>query len=190
MKVRREVPRYNNDGNRAKKDAVQYRCGVCGQWTKSTAVAVDHITPVIDVQVGFVDWNTFVQRLFCDASNLQVICDTCHNAKTQAERIARLNIQYAQELDVLEQAFKTDNHENVTEDVAADLIVKAEMKIKDIKEERAADGKLEQAKQIVKDLNGAYNSTIKYEQAKIAFLLEKIQEIQSGDVNPSSGANS
>ena len=90
---------------------------------------------------------------------------------------------------VLSKSF-VDNHENVTEDVAADLIVKAEIKVKNIKEERAADGKLEQAKQIVKDLNGAYTSAIKYEQAKIAFLIEKIEEIQSGDVNPSSGANS
>ena len=90
---------------------------------------------------------------------------------------------------VLSKAF-LDNHENVTEDVAADLIVNAEMKVKEIKEERAADGKLEQAKQIVKDLNGAYTSAIKYEQAKIDFLLEKIKEIQSGDINPSSGANS
>jgi hypothetical protein len=90
---------------------------------------------------------------------------------------------------VLSKSF-VDNHENVTEDVAADLIVKAEMKVKEIKVERAADGKLEQARQIVKDLNGAYTSAIKYEQAKIDFLLEKIQEIQSGDVNPSSGANS
>lgn len=90
---------------------------------------------------------------------------------------------------VLSKSF-VDNHENVTEDVAADLIVKAEIKIKEIKEERAADGKLEQARQIVKDLNGAYTSAVKYEQAKIAFLIEKIEEIQSGDVNPSSGANS
>lgn len=90
---------------------------------------------------------------------------------------------------VLSKSF-VDNNENVTEDVAADLIVKAELQIKAVREERAADGKLEQAKQIVKDLNGAYNSTIKYEQAKISFLLEKIEEIQSGDINPSSGANS
>ena len=33
---------------------------------------------------------------------------------------------------VLSKAF-VDNHENVTEDVAADLIVKAEMKVKEIK---------------------------------------------------------
>jgi 5-methylcytosine-specific restriction endonuclease McrA len=98
MKVRREVPRYNKDGSRAKKDAVQYRCTPCGQWTKSTAVSVDHISPVIDVQAGFVDWNQFVARLFCDANNLQVICDTCHDDKTYAERIARLTAQYNQEL--------------------------------------------------------------------------------------------
>ena len=90
---------------------------------------------------------------------------------------------------VLSKSF-VDNHENVTEDVAADLIVKAEQRMRHIREERAADEKLAQAKQIVKDLNGAYTSTIKYEQAKIDFLLEKIEEIQSGDVNPSSGANS
>ena len=90
---------------------------------------------------------------------------------------------------VLSQSF-VDNHETVSEDVAADLIVKAELKIKEIKEERKADGRLEQAKQISKDLNKAYSSAINYEGAKIDFLLEKIQEIQGGNVNPSSAANS
>ena len=89
---------------------------------------------------------------------------------------------------VLSKSF-VDNHENVNEDVASELIVKATQKIREIKEERAADEKLAQAKQIVKDLNSAYTSAIKYEQAKIDFLLEKIAEIQSGEVNPSSGAN-
>lgn len=82
-----------------------------------------------------------------------------------------------------------DNHENVNADVAADLVVRASQKIREIKEERASDEKLAQAKQIVKDLNSAYTATIKYEQAKIDFLLEKIQEIENGDVNPDSGAN-
>jgi len=89
---------------------------------------------------------------------------------------------------VLSKSF-VDNHENVNQDVASDLIVKATQKIREIKEERAADGKLEQARQIVKDLNSAYTAAIKYEQAKIDFLLEKIQEIESGEVNPDSGAN-
>lgn len=89
---------------------------------------------------------------------------------------------------VLSKSF-VDNHENVDEDVASDLIVKAEQKIRLLKEERAADEKLAQARQIVKDLSSAYSSAQKYEQAKIDFLLDKLAEIQSGDVNPSSGAN-
>lgn len=89
MKVRREVPRYNKDGTRAKKDAVQYLCGVCAQYVSSTKIAVDHKIPVIDVDKGFVDWNTFVDRVFCDEANLQVICDPCHQAKTNSERFER-----------------------------------------------------------------------------------------------------
>ena len=114
MKVRREIPKFNKNGSRAKKDAVQYCCNVCGQWVGSTSVTVDHITPVIDVQAGFVDWNQFVDRLFCGPQNLQVICDTCHNSKTQGERIARLLTQYTEELDRLEvQINISDNHRNL-----------------------------------------------------------------------------
>ncbi len=89
---------------------------------------------------------------------------------------------------VLSKSF-VDNHENVDEDTAMQLIVSAEQKIKEIREERNADEKLTAAKQIVKDINSAYSSTIKYEEAKIQFLLAKLEEIQSGEVNPSSGAN-
>lgn len=89
---------------------------------------------------------------------------------------------------VLGNAF-VENNEEVNEDVAAELIVRAEQKIKEIEEERAADEKLAAAKNIVKDLNGSYTSAIKYEKAKINFLLDKIAEIQGGFVNPSSGAN-
>jgi len=82
-----------------------------------------------------------------------------------------------------------DNHENIDEDKAGQLIVLAEQKIKEVQEEKDADEKLTAAKQIVKDINSAYTSAIKYERAKISFLLEKIAEIQDGEVNPSSGAN-
>lgn len=98
FKVRREIPRYNKDGSRAKKDAVQYQCAVCKQWVGSTHVAVDHLVPVISVDDGFVDWNEFVARLFCDASNLQVICEECHQKKTNAERAERNRKKDLQEL--------------------------------------------------------------------------------------------
>lgn len=78
-----------------------------------------------------------------------------------------------------------DNHENIDEDTAGSLVVSSTQKIKELEEERSADEKLTAAKQIVKDLNGAYTSAIKYEKAKINFLLEKIAEIQDGDINPS-----
>lgn len=83
-----------------------------------------------------------------------------------------------------------DNHESINEDDAAQMIVNAEQKIRQIKEEKVADEKLAAARQIVKDLGAAYSAAIKYEQAKIDFLVEKINEIQNGEVNPTSGANS
>lgn len=99
---RREVPRYNKDGSQHKKNWVQRECQVCGSWVSTSKMAVDHIVPVVSVDEGFQDWNEFVARLWCDPSNLQRICDTCHDKKTQEERIARLKIKYTQELDVLE----------------------------------------------------------------------------------------
>lgn len=90
---------------------------------------------------------------------------------------------------VLDQSF-VDNAEGISEDVAGELIVRSTQKIREIEQERDADEKLTAAKQIVKDINSAYTSAIKYEKVKINFLLEKINEIQSGEVNPSSGANS
>lgn len=78
-----------------------------------------------------------------------------------------------------------DNHEDVNEDTASQLIVQASQKIREIEDERSADEKLMAARQIVKDINSAYTSAIKYERAKISFLLEKINKIENGEVNPS-----
>ena len=82
-----------------------------------------------------------------------------------------------------------DNSANLNEDEATVLLVEAEQKIRLLKEEKAADEKLTAAKNIVKDLSAGYNSALSYEKAKISFLLDKIQEIQDGSVNPHSGAN-
>jgi len=91
--VRREVPKYNKDGSRAKRDSVQYQCQVCLGWVSSTRAAVDHVDPVIHPDKGFENWDTFVNRLFCAKSNLQVICEICHKAKTNRERLHRAIIR-------------------------------------------------------------------------------------------------
>jgi hypothetical protein len=88
----------------------------------------------------------------------------------------------------LSQSF-VDNAKDLNEDEATTLLVEAEQKIRLIKEERAADEKLNAAKTIAKELAAGYNSALNYEKAKITFLLDKIQEIQDGSVNPHSGLN-
>lgn len=89
---KRKVARYNKDGSRAKVDSVEHLCSVCNQWKKSSKtskVAIDHIDPVIDPDIGFVDLNTYFARLWCDKSNLQKICGQCHREKTNAEALKR-----------------------------------------------------------------------------------------------------
>jgi 5-methylcytosine-specific restriction endonuclease McrA len=104
---RQEFPRYKKDGTRHKRNWVKRQCQVCSQWVSSSYISVDHIDPVISVDHGKQDWNTFIDRLWCNTagkSNLQRICDPCHNKKTQGERITRLTKQYTEELDKLEAA--------------------------------------------------------------------------------------
>jgi hypothetical protein len=103
---RREVPKYKKDGTLAKKPAVQRQCQVCDEWVGSTKLAVDHINPVISVTDGFQDWNEFIARLWCDKTNLQRICHTCHDAKTYAERIARTLKKDGADLSALEETVK------------------------------------------------------------------------------------
>lgn len=103
---RREVPRYKQDGTRHKKNWVQRQCQVCNNWESSSKMAVDHINPVVSIDDGFQDWNEFIARLWCDKSNLQRICDTCHDKKTAEERIARLLKQYTEELNDIEKTVR------------------------------------------------------------------------------------
>jgi 5-methylcytosine-specific restriction endonuclease McrA len=105
---RREVPRYCKDGSRHKKNAVQRQCEICGNWVSSSQITIDHINPVVDIEEGFIDWNEFISRLWCDKSNLQRACDDCHSKKTHKEQISRLLKQYHQELKVLESTVNCD----------------------------------------------------------------------------------
>jgi len=86
---------------------------------------------------------------------------------------------------ILSKTFLEDNNE-VNEDLAASLIVKAEQQMKALNDEMGEDEQLLAASQIKKDLESGYKTAIKYEQAKIQYLLAKIEEIQEGDVNPNA----
>ena len=96
-----------------------------------------------------------------------------------------MSLDYGKAKKILSSAF-LENNENVSEDEAASLVVKAEMMIKGLREEKSEDEQLVAAIQVKKDLESGYNNAIKYEEAKIQYLLAKIEEIQEGEVNPHS----
>jgi 5-methylcytosine-specific restriction endonuclease McrA len=69
--------------------AAHYKCADCGEEFPQKEIQCDHINPVVSPLDGFIDWDTFIDRLFCEASNLQVLCTSCHNKKTKEEKKIR-----------------------------------------------------------------------------------------------------
>lgn len=63
-----------------------YKCNACKQEFTNKEVEVDHIIPVVDPVQGFVDWNTYIERMFSERDNYQVLCVTCHKKKSKLER--------------------------------------------------------------------------------------------------------
>lgn len=68
-----------------KRQRWEYQCNKCKKWFNSTSVSVDHIKPV-GTLTKFEDLPNFVRNLFCEANNLQCLCEKCHNKKTQNEK--------------------------------------------------------------------------------------------------------
>lgn len=62
----------------------EYQCAHCQQWHRGDAVSVDHIVPWGDPwSMSFID---ACRALLVSADELQVLCDACHEIKTQFER--------------------------------------------------------------------------------------------------------
>lgn len=69
--------------------AMHYVCAACKKEFPLKEVQVDHRSPVVDPKVGFVDWSTFIERLYVEAKKLQVLCKPCHKKKTNKEKARR-----------------------------------------------------------------------------------------------------
>jgi hypothetical protein len=84
-KVRKECIPNNKDGSESKKKRVYYQCNHCKEWFSSKEIQVDHIDPVIPIQIPFKYMNidVVVDRVFCDPSNLQVLCKKDHLQKSK-----------------------------------------------------------------------------------------------------------
>src|SRR5271166_4317831 len=69
-----------------------YRCEDCGNCYLRGNTHVDHHVPVVGPE-GIVGWDAYVERLFCDASNLKVLCKGCHGKKTKKENAERAEVR-------------------------------------------------------------------------------------------------
>jgi hypothetical protein len=81
----------------ARKERGVYLCAGCGQLVPTTVksvknsgrernIFVDHISPIVDPETGFISWDDFINNLYCDSTNLQVLCAECHSKKSAEER--------------------------------------------------------------------------------------------------------
>jgi len=62
--------------------AEHYQCMACKQLFPASQIQVDHIKPI-----GYnKSWDEFINNLFCEADNLQVLCKPCHKIKTNKEK--------------------------------------------------------------------------------------------------------
>lgn len=77
-----------------KRRCKMYRCAGCEGSFPLKSMKADHIEPVVGPQ-GFVDWNTFIARLFVEKEGFQVLCKTCHDAKSEQENAARRSAKKA-----------------------------------------------------------------------------------------------
>lgn len=90
-KQRVEKTWYKKDGTEAKKKHVFYKCAQCNQYFNSNQIQVDHIEPVIPLNIPLrhVSYDVVIKRLFCDDSNLQILCKEHHKQKSKQENAIR-----------------------------------------------------------------------------------------------------
>jgi 5-methylcytosine-specific restriction endonuclease McrA len=68
-----------------KRQKFEYQCNSCKKWFAEKNINVDHVLPAGSLNCAN-DLPGFVERLFCEVDNLQVLCSGCHNIKTQNEK--------------------------------------------------------------------------------------------------------
>jgi len=68
-----------------KRQKFEYQCATCNTWFPEKKINVDHIQPAGSLNCA-ADLPGFVERLFCEIDNLQVLCEKCHDVKTKLEK--------------------------------------------------------------------------------------------------------
>lgn len=90
-KHRREEIWFKKDGTKAAKPHVFYKCSECTNEFNSANIQVDHIEPVVPLNIPsrHLSYDTFIERLHCDESGLQILCKNDHAKKSLQENAIR-----------------------------------------------------------------------------------------------------
>lgn len=75
--------------SRAKVGRGLWQCNSCKEHFKKNEVQRDHIEPVVSTNGGVNDLNTYVETLFCEPENIQILCKSCHSVKSSQEASLR-----------------------------------------------------------------------------------------------------
>lgn len=76
---------YRGDNKRQKHE---YQCSACGDWFMRKNIQADHIAECGSLK-SFADLPGFVERLLCEVEGLRLLCETCHQERTNEERRKR-----------------------------------------------------------------------------------------------------
>jgi len=83
QECRKNARRPNQSSNKRLKWEVQ--CAKCENWFPDKEIKCDHIIGAGSLN-SFEDLPEFCKRLFCEVDGYQMLCDPCHNIKSQEER--------------------------------------------------------------------------------------------------------
>lgn len=74
-----------------------YQCAGCKGAFAGHETNIDHVLPIIAVDSSLEEmtWDEVVDRIWCDPSQLQLFCLTCHKVKSKIEN--KLRRQYKKE---------------------------------------------------------------------------------------------
>jgi len=77
-----------------------YFCAHCpeGVVHERRQVQLDHVSPVVPVE-GWDGFDGYIDRMFCDESGYQVLCEEHHSTKTKLENIVRKSEAAKKKLD-------------------------------------------------------------------------------------------
>jgi hypothetical protein len=53
------------------------------------SIAVDHRDPVVDPNKGWTNWDDYIERMFCEESGFDILCNEHHDQKSIGENKVR-----------------------------------------------------------------------------------------------------